>query len=69
MSTPSQLVPINQAARWLHVPLRWLRAEADAGRIPCLRADEAILCDLDAVEAVLLARARRPVEPREVCCG
>jgi hypothetical protein len=57
---PNQLVPLNVAARWLRVPLKWLRAEADAGRIPCLRADSAILVDTDAVEAVLLERARRP---------
>jgi hypothetical protein len=61
MGTPSQLVTINQAARWLRVPLKWLRAEAEAGRIPCLRADNAILCDLDAVEAALLQRARQQV--------
>ena len=36
-TTPSQLVPINVAARWLRVPVKWLRDEAAAGRIPCLR--------------------------------
>jgi hypothetical protein len=55
----SQLVPINVAARWLRVPARWLRDEADAGRIPHLRAGKAVLCDAAAVEAVLLERARR----------
>jgi hypothetical protein len=61
MSTTSpQLVPINVAARWLRVPLRWLRAEAEAGRVPCLRADNQFLCDFEAVEAALLERARRP---------
>jgi hypothetical protein len=60
-TTPSQLVPLNVAARWLCVPLRWLRAEAEAGRIPCLRADNQILCDFEAVQAVLLERARQPV--------
>jgi hypothetical protein len=54
----SQLVPINVAARWLRVPLRWLRTEAESGRIPCLRADNAVLCDLAAVESALLERAR-----------
>ncbi len=57
--TPSQLVPLNIAARWLRVPLRWLRAEAEAGRIPCLRADSQILCDLEAVESALLKRAHQ----------
>jgi hypothetical protein len=60
MSTSnSQLVPINVAARWLRVPVSWLRAEAEAGRIPCLRAGKAILCDFAAVEAALLERARQ----------
>ena len=52
----SQLVPINVAARWLRVPVKWLRDEAAAGRIPCLRAGKAILCDFAAVEAALLER-------------
>jgi hypothetical protein len=61
----SQLVPIRLVARWLRVPVRWLRAEADAGRIPCLRADNQFLCDLEAVEAVLLERARQPSPAKE----
>jgi hypothetical protein len=60
MSTaaPSQLVRINTAARWLRVPTKWLQAEAAAGRIPCLKAGKVLLCDVAAVEAVLLERAR-----------
>jgi hypothetical protein len=60
MSTASPLVPLRLAARWLRVPLKWLRAEAEAGRIPCLRADSQFLCDPAAVETALLERARRP---------
>jgi hypothetical protein len=55
-----QLVPLRVAARWLRVPAAWLCAEAEAGRIPCLRAGAAILCDPGAVESALLDRARRP---------
>jgi hypothetical protein len=55
----SQLVPINVAARWLRVPAKWLRDEAEAGRIPCLRAGKVILCNFVAVEAALLERARQ----------
>jgi hypothetical protein len=55
----SQLLPLNIAARRLRVPLAWLRAEAEARRIPALRAGKMWLCDLAAVEAALLERARR----------
>jgi hypothetical protein len=65
MSAESELVPIRLAARWLRVPVRWLRAEAEAGRIPSLRADNQFLCDLGAVEAALLERARRPAPTEE----
>ena len=61
MSTEPQLVPIRVAARWLRVPLKWLRAEAEAGRIPSLRADNQFLCDVEAVEKALLERARQPM--------
>jgi hypothetical protein len=60
-----RLVPLNRAARWLHVPLKWLLAEAEAGRIPCLRAGRRILCDLAAVEEVLLQRAGREERPAD----
>jgi hypothetical protein len=67
MDTPTRsLLPLNVAARKLRVPFRWLRAEAEAGRIPCLRTDKQFMCDLEAVEAVLLARARQlPTAPEE----
>ena len=46
-------------ARRLRVPARWLRAEAEAGRVPCLKADNALLFDPETVERVLWERARR----------
>lgn len=49
-------------ARRLRVPIRWLRAEAEASRIPCLRAEGQFLCDIEAVEAALLERARKPTD-------
>jgi hypothetical protein len=60
MFTTSRIVPLNIMARRLRVPLSWLRAEAEAGRVPCLRAGNRYLCDPDAVEATLLERARQP---------
>ena len=35
----------------------WLKAEAEAGRIPCLRAGRRMLFDAEAVETVLIRRA------------
>jgi len=46
-------------ARRLGVPAEWLRAEANAGRIPCLRAGRVLLFNVSAVEATLAERARR----------
>jgi hypothetical protein len=37
----------------------WLKAEADAGRIPCFRAGQRMLFDPEAVEQALLQRARQ----------
>jgi hypothetical protein len=36
----------------------WLKSEAEAGRLPCLRVGRRLLFDADAVEAALLTRAR-----------
>jgi hypothetical protein len=58
METTSRLLPLNVLARRLRVPVRWLHSEAEAGRIPSLRADNQYLCDFEAVEAALLERAR-----------
>ena len=53
-----KLLPLNIVARRLRVPVRWLRAEAEAGRVPSLKAENAFLCDPEAVETALLERAR-----------
>ena len=52
-------------ARLLGVSTRWLRAEAEAGRIPHLPADKTILFDADLVEALLAERARQTVTATE----
>lgn len=56
-----KLLPLNIVARRLRVPVRWLRAEAEAGRVPSLRAENVILCDAEVVEEALLQRARQSV--------
>ncbi len=58
MSDHPSLVPLGYAARRLHVPARWLRNEALAGRIPHLRAGNRIVFDAELVERILIERAR-----------
>ena len=55
---PPALYTAEMMARRLGVKARWLRAEAEAGRIPHLKAGDRILLDPAAVERVLLERAR-----------
>ena len=39
------------------LPLAWVKAEAEAGRIPCLRVGRRLLFNPEAVEHVLAERA------------
>jgi hypothetical protein len=52
-----QLLRLSQLAHRLHLPRPWLRDEARAGRIPCLRIGRKLLFSLPAVERVLANRA------------
>ena len=54
--------PVRLAASRFGVPAAWLRAEAEAGRLPHLRAGRQILIHPEQVEAALLARARAAAE-------
>ena len=47
-----------QMARHLRVPVHWLREEAEAGRIPHLKAGRVFLFEPAAVESALIKRAR-----------
>jgi hypothetical protein len=58
MIQQAKLLPVGPMARRLRVPAKWLREEAEAGRVPCLKADRAFLFDPETTEAVLLQRAR-----------
>lgn len=51
------LLPLGLMARQLRVTAAWLRAEADAGRVPALKAGKRFLFAPEAVERVLAARA------------
>jgi hypothetical protein len=55
-------LPLRRAAVRLGVPMAWLRAEADAGRVPHLRAGRRLLVNPEAVERALLKRARQARE-------
>jgi hypothetical protein len=59
------LLPLGQVARLLHLPSAWLRAEAEAGRLPCLRAGKAILMELETIEAILIERSRQSLPRQE----
>ena len=61
--TPPRLLTVGQTARRHHVTVKWLRAEAEAGRVPCLNADGRLLFDPECVERVLLERARHGGQP------
>ena len=53
-------------ARHIRVPVAWLRAEAEAGRVPHLRAGTQLLFDPETVERVLLERAQQTQEGCQV---
>lgn len=49
----SELLSLPRAARRLGVPAKWLREQAERGKVPCLRAGARYLFDLDAVSQEL----------------
>lgn len=55
---PKRPVTLTRAARWLGLRADWLRGEAEAGRLPGLRAGPTWLFDLAALERALLQRVR-----------
>ncbi len=56
MAKTPTLEPLRFIARRLRVPVKWLRDEALAGRIPHLNAGGQILANPENVEAALAAR-------------
>lgn len=57
MENTNHLLPIGPMARRLRVPVKWLREQAEASRVPHLRAGSRLLFNAEAVERVLLDRA------------
>ena len=56
---PPEPVPLNVAARCLRVPPNWLKREVEAGRLPALVADRAVLIHVPTVARRLAERARK----------
>jgi len=57
MDHETRLMATAALSRALAVPARWLKAEADAGRLPHLKAGSQYLFDEEAVRQELLRRA------------
>lgn len=53
----SPLITDALLARMLRVPVKWLREEAEAARLPCVKAGSRYLFNRVAVEATLAERA------------
>ena len=56
----AKFIRLNQLARATCLPAAWLRREADAGRLPCIRAGRLRMFDLTAVLAALAERGGVP---------
>jgi hypothetical protein len=59
------LANIHDLARRFAIPAGWFREEAEAGRLPCLKAGGCYLFNVRAVEQALAERAA--AREREVC--
>ena len=55
-----RVLNLPRMARRLGVTQTWLRREAQAGRVPALRADSRLLFEPEAVENAVARRAARP---------
>jgi hypothetical protein len=51
-------VTLNQLSHELNLPAAWLRAQAQAGRIPCLRVGRRLVFDPELVLRVLSQRSQ-----------
>ena len=58
-----ELLNLATCAYRVGVPIRWLKTEADAGRIPCLRVGRKRLFNTDAVRRALAEQAAHSTSP------
>ncbi len=61
----NDLLSLSRMARRLAVTQRWLRDQADAGKVPCLKADNRYLFNPAAVQEVLAEQAATVKEVSE----
>jgi len=54
-----KLIPLFAMAQRLYVPAKWLRQEAEAGKIPHLKAGNKIVFNPYVVEKLLIKRATK----------
>lgn len=54
--SPLPVAELRSAARAFRVPANWLKAEAEAGRVPCLRAGARFLFNLETLRNALAQR-------------
>lgn len=55
-----RFIPLHVLSRLTGLPVSWLRAEADAGRIPCLRAGRRRMFNIGLVMSALSERSLTP---------
>jgi hypothetical protein len=56
----SDLLSLSRMARRIGVPAAWLRAQADAGRVPCLRVGKRYLFHVCTVQEAVARMAANP---------
>ncbi len=57
MDENKSLSTVRELANELGLPVAWLKDEAQAGRIPCLRIGKRLVFNAEAVERTLVERA------------
>ena len=58
---PETFTSLRCAAAQLGVPVNWLRQEADAGRVPCLRVGRRRLFSVPDLQRILLELTARTI--------
>ena len=56
--TPEIFVSVRNGATELGLPAAWLKSEAEADRIPCLRVGRRLFVNTDAVASALMQRTK-----------